>query len=513
MMDREEPRPNSVWRSTVELTRYERLTDDAEADVCVIGGGITGLTAALLLAREGRDVVLVERHHLGHGVTGSTTAHITALVDADYGTLAKQLGLPAVREVYTAMAAAIDQIASLAADLEADCDFERVDAYYYAEPGGDTQSVRASLEALRAADLNVGRLEASTPLPFATEETLVLPHQATFHPLRYLNALAIAASREGVRIHENTPALRVTDGDPCVVELEEGRSVRAKHVFHATHSPAGISVLQAEMTNYRSYALAARVRKTVPSGLFFDTAQPYRYIRRHRIEGEELVLIGGADHKTGKGAPKEAMRSLERYARQRFDVSDIVARWSAQIYESSDGLPYIGWSPGGSHSIVATGFAGDGMVFGTLSAMIGTHLIVGSSDRWAHTFRPDRFHVRASTPRVLEKGLEVAKDFVFDRLNQAGRGLNDIPAGEGRVVRVKGQRLAVFKDDAGTVHARSAVCPHMKCLVHWNAFERSWDCPCHGSRFDVTGAVLEGPAMHDLQEVDLEGIREPAERS
>lgn len=506
MSERRPPLRGSVWHPSAEMPSHPALGRDVEADVCVMGGGITGLTAALLLAREGREVVLIERHRLGSGVTGRTTAHVTTLIDAGYANLAEQLGLTTVRAVHASTSAAIEQIARLVRELDADCDFERVDACFYAEPGDDAAPVHGSHDALRAANVEApGRIETSNGLPFPTADTLVVPDQAQFHPLRYLAALARAASDAGVRIFEATRAHHVRDGTPCEVETGGGHRVRAQHLVHATHTPAGISVLQVEMKNSRSYVLALRTRSEVPPGLFFDTAEPYRYVRRQTIAGEPLVLVGGGDHETGKGEPGEALRSLEAYARERFEDVEVVARWSSQVYAPSDGLPYIGWSPAGPHSIVATGFDGDGMVFGTLSAMIGTNLIVRDSDRWADLYRPDRFHVKASTRRVLEKGLSVAKNFVVDRLRVDSRAVADVPPGEARLLQLKGRRLAVFRDEDGEVHVRSAVCPHMKCIVHWNAFERSWDCSCHGSRFDVDGTVVEGPSLHDLHEVRLDG--------
>jgi glycine/D-amino acid oxidase-like deaminating enzyme/nitrite reductase/ring-hydroxylating ferredoxin subunit len=492
----------SIWWASADMPTYEPLREVAEADVCVIGGGITGLTAALLLAREGKNVVLLERHRLGRGVSGSTTAHLTALADADYSVLYKKMGLDAVRGVWTSMMAAIDRIDALVRELNIACDFERVNAYYYAEPGGDTKVLRKSHDALHAAQAEV-RLERSNALPFPTADTLVAPRQARFHPLPYLAALARAATDAGVRIHEHTAAVAVQDGEPCEVSTRVGKTVRARHLVLATHTPPGVQLVQTEMVIYRSYVIAARVRETVPEGLYFDTVEPYRYIRRHPIDGRELVLIGGADHRVGKGDPVAAERSLEQYARDRFDVEEIVARWSAQVYEPADGLPYIGWSPLAPHSYLCTGYAGDGMTFGTLAAMMATESIAGRDGRWSALYRPSRF--RATTvPTVVQMGLETAKGVVADRLKREAKELAEVPAGEGRLMRIGGQQLAVYRDAEGDVHACSAICPHLKCVVHWNAFEESWDCPCHGSRFDAKGEAVEGPSMHDLTPVELE---------
>lgn len=498
----------SIWRASAELPRFDWLSADVEADVCVIGGGITGLTAALLLAREGRSVALIESRRLGAGVTGSTTAHLTSLVDVGYGTLAKSLGLGTARAVYSSTRAAIERVGSLVSELDARCDFERLPGCFYAEPDGDARAVRASAEALRSADVNVAQLLERSALPFATATALTIPDQATLHPLKYLAALARAAVAAGARVYEQTRAHHIHDGEPCVVETADGKKVRARHLFHATHTPLGVSLVQTEMTTCCSYVIAARVSEAMPAGLFFDSDKPYRYVRRHHLDGRELVLIGGADHKTGKGQPLEAIESLERYARERFDVLEIVARWSAQVFQSSDGLPYIGWSPLSPHSIVATGYGGDGMVFGTLAAMMGADLIAGRRNAWSELYKPNRFHPAASAGAVVAKNLGVARDFFVDRLKQAdARVLDEVPRGEGRIVRLDGRQLAVYRDPSGELSTCSATCPHMRCIVHWNVFERTWDCPCHGSRFDATGSVLEGPSTHDLHKVDV-----PSER-
>jgi nitrite reductase/ring-hydroxylating ferredoxin subunit len=290
------------------------------------------------------------------------------------------------------------------------------------------------------------------------------------------------------------------EGDgPLRVETERG-TVTADTVLFATHTPAGFSLLHAELEPLRSYVLGARLRgQEPPDGLFFDTADPYNYTRRQ----ENFLLVGGKDHKTGHGDPDESYRALEEYVRQRWSVESIDYRWSAQFYEPPDGLPLIGQALTSSRVFVATGYSGTGMIFGTVGGMLLSDLALERERDWAEIYRTSRIKPLAGGPRIAKLNLEVASDFVKDRLTTHRiEDVSEIPVGEGQVVRLGGEKVAVYREAPGKVHAVSPVCTHASCLVHWNPSEKSWDCPCHGSRFSPDGKVLEGPAVKGLEPVE-----------
>jgi glycine/D-amino acid oxidase-like deaminating enzyme/nitrite reductase/ring-hydroxylating ferredoxin subunit len=494
----QEDHHQTLWWDTVEMPQYPPLEGDIRVDVAIVGAGITGLTAARLLVREGKRVAVLEQGRVGSGTTGGTTAHVTQLADASYKTLLSKFGRDDVRVVVDSSRAALERIASLVEEDGIACDFARVPAYFYTELPDEIPDLEEEIAAIHEAGMPA-TLVRQVPLPFPVAAAVRFEDQARFHPLSYLAALAAKVSGNGGRIHEGTRVLEVDAGEPCRVRTERG-TVTADAVIFATHTPAGFSLLHAELEPYRSYVLAARLRGAPPpDGLFFDTADPYNYTRRQ----VELLIVGGKDHKTGEERePEKSYRELEEYVRQRWDVESIEYRWSAQFYEPPDSLPMIGESLSSSRVFVATGYSGVGMVFGTLGGMLLADLAVGRENPWAEVYRPSRIKPLAAGPRIAKLGLETAVSFVKDRVTIPKiRDLSEVPMGEGRVVEIDGERAAVYREESGAVHAVSPVCTHALCIVHWNPAEKSWDCPCHGSRFGVEGGVLEGPAVKGLAPV------------
>jgi nitrite reductase/ring-hydroxylating ferredoxin subunit len=278
-------------------------------------------------------------------------------------------------------------------------------------------------------------------------------------------------------------------------------TITARDVLLATHAPLGNKTIQTKVAQYRSYVVGCRVAGAAPKGLFWDDEDPYHYIRSQRAGGGEVVIIGGEDHKVGQEADTEGRyRALRDYARRRFDLRRIEYRWSAETVEPMDGLPYIGHDTGAGHVFVATGFSGTGMTFGTVSALLLADLVRGRANPWADLFHAGRIKPVPSVKPFLKENVDFPSYLVRDRLKRPkARTAADVPRGEGKVLIVDGDHIAVSRDDAGTVRAVSAVCTHMGCLVRWNGAERSWDCPCHGSRFDAAGRLLDGPAPRDLE--------------
>ncbi|HEV2855397.1 MAG TPA: FAD-dependent oxidoreductase [Thermoanaerobaculia bacterium] len=491
-----EEKHQSLW-SDIEMPGYPALDGDVRVDVAIVGAGITGLTAARLLVREGKQVAVLEQSRVGSGTTGGTTAHVTQVPDLRYRDLRSKFGRDDLRMVVDSSRAALELIASLVEEDAISCDFVRIPAYLYTEHPSEVSRLEEEVEAAHEAGMPAA-LVSEVPLPFPLAGAVRFEDQARFHPLSYLASLARTVHANGGRIHEETRVIGVEAGEPCRVRTERG-TVTAESVLFATHTPAGFSLLHAELEPMRSYVLGARLRGgNPPDGLFFDTADPYNYTRRQG----DFLLVGGKDHKTGEGDPEESYRALEEYVRKRWDVESIDYRWSAQYYDPPDGLPMIGRALTSGHVWLATGYSGVGMVFGTLGGMLLSDFALGRENPWAEVYRPSRIKPLAAGPHVAKLNLEAATAFVKDRVTiHKIRDLSEVPVGEGRVVEIGGERAAVYREESGAVHAVSPVCTHALCIVHWNAAEKSWDCPCHGSRFAIDGGVLEGPAVKALAPV------------
>jgi glycine/D-amino acid oxidase-like deaminating enzyme/nitrite reductase/ring-hydroxylating ferredoxin subunit len=487
----------SLWLDTVPSTTYSRLEGDVEVDVAVIGGGVAGLTTALLLRRQGARVAVLEAARVGSGVTGCTTAKVTALQSTVYSTIRKRSGAAAGAVYAQASLYGVEQLATLVGEEAIDCELERRDAFTYAARSSERSAVVEEASAAGDAGLPV-ELVDTPDLPYPVYGAVRLANQVQIHPTRYAQGLAAAVHGGASYVFEDSRALSVDEGKPCRVRTASGE-VRAEHVVVATHYPfLDRGLYFARLKPQRSYCIAARLGSgSPPQGMSISAGTPTRSLR----SSSELLIVGGESHSAGaRDATPERFQRLEEFARKHWDVDAITHRWSAQDPVHYDHLPVIGpYRPGSSRLWVASGFMKWGFSSATFAAKIISDGIGGRENPWAATFSPTRVSPR-SLHEVGQLGAKFTMDLVGDRVKRPDtRTTEDIPAGEARVVGSGVGRKGVYRDDDGDLHAVSVRCTHMGCLLRFNGAERSWDCPCHGSRFDVDGAVLEGPAVKPLE--------------
>jgi glycine/D-amino acid oxidase-like deaminating enzyme/nitrite reductase/ring-hydroxylating ferredoxin subunit len=488
----------SLWTTTAPGRRFPSLDGDLTVDVAVVGGGVAGLTTAWLLRRAGKKVAVLDMHRLLTGQTGQTTAHLTELLDTPYYQLRSDFGEKGARMAAASSRASIEQIAALVEELGVDCGFQRVPMFRYAETERELRDLEKEVAAAREVGLSAS-FTRDVPLPYPVKGALRLENQALIHPRTYLLAMAERLEKEGCLIFEDTRVVDVQDGLPCRVITDRG-TVTALDVVEATTTPLNRLFLHTKLYAYRTYVVAGPLEGPLEPGLYYDSQDPYHYIRTQRIDGVDYLIVGGEDHKVGMQEDTEKhYAALEAYTRRHFPITHLTHRWSGQVIEPADGLAYIGRNSASRHTWVATGFSGTGITWGTLSGMILSDLILGRENPYAALYEATRVKVKAGAKDFLQENAEVAFHFVVDRLSRPdGHRLSDVAPGEGKILEVEGKKVAVYREESGVCHAVSPVCTHVGCHVHWNRAERSWDCPCHGSRFSPTGKVLNGPAMKDL---------------
>jgi glycine/D-amino acid oxidase-like deaminating enzyme/nitrite reductase/ring-hydroxylating ferredoxin subunit len=490
----------SLWAATASPAERPALEGDISTGALVVGAGITGLVTAWLLQREGHEVTVIDQDRVANGVTGYTTGKLSSLHQVAYSELAGSFGPDGTRVYAEANEAGLARIAELVDGLAIDCDFRRRPNYTYAATADDLDTVQEEVTAARAAGLDASFV-SEVPLPYPTSGAVVLENQAEFHPVRFAVGLAEALERDGVRIFERTRALKTHDGDPCVVRTTGGE-IEARHVVLATHFPFPDRGLYfARVHAERSYCIAAPVEGDPPEGMFISATSPVRSIRFHPEAGRELLILGGEGHGVGRGGPTAPRyEALERFAREHFAIGEVTYRWSAQDNYTADGAPLVGpLTPRSRHTWIATGFRKWGLAMGAAAAELIADEIADRANSWRRLFHSTRFKPVASGKALVEQNAATGLHFVADRLTRRAADETDrIAPGEGRIVSRRGKQVAVSRDHDGTLQAVSARCTHLGCIVTWNDAERSWDCPCHASRFAPDGSVLQGPAVQPL---------------
>lgn len=499
----------SYWMATAPPGPLRPPLDgEVDADVVVVGGGIVGLSTAWELARAGRRPVVLEADRIAAGVTGHTTAKLSVLHTRIYATLRSTRGPEAARQYARSQSLAVRRAAELADLLGIDCDWEDTEAFTFAQGEDLARELKEEAEAAREAGLPAEYV-TRTGLPFPVAGAVKVTGQAQFHPRKYLLALAEDLERRGGTIHEGTRVTELKEGEPCELRTEAGASVRARHVVVATHYPVfDRSLAFIRLSPRRELVLTAPIpADRDPGGMYITQEQGTRSVRTAPWhEGRRLLIVTGEHHTPGTADVEARFAKLAAWARRHFGEDlEFTHRWATQDNDSTDKVPFVGpLHPGADHAWVATGFGGWGMSGGIMAGHLLTELIEGRTPEWARLYDPRRLRpVLAEAPELLKNQVKVAKHFVGDRVTALGGSVADVAPGEGAVLRIGGRPCAVHRDDDGTLHAVSATCTHLGCLIAFNSAERAWECPCHGSRFAPDGEVLQGPAVRPLEKRDV----------
>jgi glycine/D-amino acid oxidase-like deaminating enzyme/nitrite reductase/ring-hydroxylating ferredoxin subunit len=490
------------------LPEFPPLANDLEVDVVIIGGGLTGITTAYLLKKEGVKVALIERQRCAAADTGHTTAHLTYVTDYRLHRLVKTFGCDGAKAFWEAGVAAIDQISDLLRELKIDCEFKWVPGYLHTklfEPAqGEIESLQEDADLAKQLGFDAQWVDK---VPYANRPGIRFANQAKFHPRKYLRALLKAIHGDGSHVVENTEAGEIKD-DPLQVKAGNYH-VRCKYIVIATHNPLmgkcnllNATLFQSKLALYTSYVLGAKIpRGLVPEALYWDTTDPYFYLRIDRRADSDYAIFGGEDCKTGQeeDAPKVFAR-LEEKLKEVLPQAQVQHRWLGLVIETNDGLPFIGENAG--QQFVATGFCGNGFTLGTLSAVMARDRFLKRKNPWFDLFAVDRRKFHGGTWRYIKENFDYPFYMVRDRLARAeSDSTDDLGIGEGKIVKLDGKKVAAYRDETGKLNLHSPVCTHMKCIVRWNAADQTWDCPCHGSRFKPTGEVFAGPAEAPLKKL------------
>ncbi|WP_404430394.1 FAD-dependent oxidoreductase [Sutcliffiella horikoshii] len=502
--------PASLWKEQDSDNSFSPLTEDVSADVTVIGAGITGITVAYLLAKEGLKVALLEAGKVIGGTTGFTTAKISSQHGLIYQDLIKQHGLEKAQFYYEANQEGLSFIQDSIDNLQIDCDFRILPSFIYSTSKEMEQKVEEEANAYLKLGIDGGFAhKEDLALPFSIKNGVIMRDQAQFHPVKYLNGLLQAFTKLGGKVYEHTRATDIQT-DSSVVETENGFEVKSNHIIVSTHYPFNDMnrLLFSRLHVERSYALAAKINKgNIPDGMYLSADKPTRSIRSATgPNGEKLLLLGGEGHPTGQNdrGTLTNYEKLAEFGARYFDIDDIPYHWSSQDIFSLDSLPYIGPIKKGSDNVlIATAYAKWGMTNGTIAACILNDSILNKENRYKDLFHPSRSELDYSSAKnFVRENATVAKELLKGKINRESRSIEELEHDEGGIIRLDGKKVGAYKDKEGTCHLLKPTCTHMGCDVVWNDAERSWDCPCHASRFSYKGDVLEGPATKPLKRID-----------
>jgi glycine/D-amino acid oxidase-like deaminating enzyme/nitrite reductase/ring-hydroxylating ferredoxin subunit len=452
--------------------------------------------------------LVAEAQNLCFGTTGGTTAHLNTFLDTSYDQIEKKFGEDAAQLIAKATTQALELYRSNVEECQIDCGYEQKDGYLYSQDEKQTEELKSIFEASKRAGVDVAYTDR-IPVPIEFEKAIVYHEQANVHPSRYVYALAKAFEEKGGVIVQNCTVKKFTGDKVLEVETSQG-TISTRTLIWATHIPPGVNLLHFRCAPYRSYAIAVTLNDDAyPDGLAYDMYDPYHYYRTQTIDGKKYLIVGGEDHKTAHEENTEGcFNRVEAHVRKYFDVKEVAFKWSSQYFEPADGLAYIGHLPGNPGNVlVATGYGGNGMTYSHIAAIMLTDLITKGESEYAKLFDPDRLKPIAGFANFVKENADVVKEFIGKRLSKEKLSeLSELAPGEAKLVKYEGKSLALYKDEQGELHAVNPVCPHAKCSVGWNSAEKSWDCPCHGSRFSADGELLTGPAREGLEVIEIESL-------
>jgi len=495
----------SLWQESVdEYLSTNKINSSTLYDVVIVGGGITGISTAFHLQKAGMNCVVLEAHELCFGTTSGTTAHINTLLDTSYSTIEKKFSKEKSKLVAASVKEAVNTIKDNIGKYNIDCDFKTTTATLFAK----TDKQKDELEKISEATADAGVKnefvdEISIPIKFL--KAMQVNEQAKFNPVRYVHALAQQFEKAGGTILQQCCVIAADENENVTVETTKGKCI-GRFLIYATHIPPGVNLLHFRCVPMRSYAMAVILKNdSYPEDLLYDMYDPYNYYRSQEIDGRKYFIVGGNDHKTAHEENQEyCFLKLESHIRRYFEIKEISYKWSSQFYESPDGLPYIGQLPGHDKIFTATGFGGNGMPYSTVTALLLTKMISNADSPYKDLYDPNRLKPVAGFTNFVNHNADVIKQFASkwfsaDDLHQ----LTELATGEGKIVNFKDEKIAIYKDESGGIHALHPTCTHVGCEVKWNNAELTWDCPCHGARYSYDGRVLNGPAVKNLAKVSI----------
>lgn len=518
----------SPWIETIEMPSYLALDEDIDTEICIVGGGLAGLLTAYCLQQEGKKVCIVESYELGSGQSGKSTAHCTYALDKGYRKLVKYHGEKTMRLVAQSHIVAIKKIVDIISKEKIECELERVNGYFF-NSNEDIQNLtlqsnreknyellNLELEAL----MNIGMTDVymTERIPihsFDPGPALCYPDQIQLNPLKFIKGLAECLVRRGANIFTNSHVIEINGGEAAYIKLENNHIITCESIVVATNTPINdVIAIHTKQSSYRTYVIGLEVPKgSVIKGLYWDNQDPYHYIRLEKNTDtlSEVIFVGGEDHKTGqKDEPEHCYTRLENWARKKFpQAGKITHRWSGHVMEPVDGIAYIGRNPMDSNNVyVVTGHSGNGLTYSTIAGILLTDLIHGKENPWESIYNPSRINFN-TTGNYIKENINSLFQYRDWFLENHSEEIKNLPNGKGIVYREGFQIVAAYKDQYGHLNLNSATCPHLGGIVRWNDAEKSWDCPCHGSRFDCLGKMIEGPANVDLTPINIPAMHPP----
>ncbi len=505
MNNNQNPSSESYWMADTSPPTFEELNENVDTDVGIVGGGITGITTAYLLAKKGYKVAIIDAEQILTGTTGHTTAKITAQHDLIYDEFINHLGEDQAKQYYHANQEALDFVKQKVKQSKIDCEFTEEDAYIYATSDKKARAIEKEAQAYETLGID-GQYVEKLPIDFSIQAGIVMKNQAQFHPLKYLTHLVKELKNMGAQIFENTTAVDVIEGSEPKIVTKYGYQVTCKHLVTSSHFPFydGRGLYFSRMYAERSYIVGGELNGTYPGGMYLSADDPKRSVRTTKMNGKDLLLIGGESHKTGQGGSSlHHFQNLKDFGKENFGIESYPYNWGAQDLTTLDKVPYVGaLTSRHSNIFVATGYRKWGMTNGTAAALLISDLIQGKDNPYQDLYSPTRFYADPSIKTFLSQNANVAAKFVSGKLSKGTKRPEDLRRGEGDNVTYQNQNAGGYKDKNGQVHIVDRTCTHMGCEVEWNDGEQTWDCPCHGSRFSYDGEVYEGPADKPLKKLN-----------